>query len=218
MQPPNKALQLKWFYMSFHSEDLVKYVESARCLCDETLESVAGYLRNIFNLQVADGSLGKKCKHQIEHCVRHEMHHALIKQYNKKVHHIKEQCQGSDGCHSRQSNTYHCHNYDKCKKKQENKIPSDRGDKAFKPCSTHGPKSNQTYKECYKNLKNQNKHQAHDKNLDTRRITTTRITQVTTMSRVLVSICRPQEKTRCQPQAKAKTMRMRTIIFMLIKN
>jgi hypothetical protein len=28
MQPPNKALQLEWFYMSFHSEDQAKYVKS----------------------------------------------------------------------------------------------------------------------------------------------------------------------------------------------
>jgi hypothetical protein len=57
----------------------------------------------------------------------------------------------------------HCHNYDKCKKKQEDKTPSDCGDKAIKPCSTHGPKSNHASKECYKNPKNQNKHQAHNK-------------------------------------------------------
>ncbi len=43
MQPPNKALQLKWFYMSFHSEDCAKYVESGRGLCDNMLESVAEF-------------------------------------------------------------------------------------------------------------------------------------------------------------------------------
>jgi hypothetical protein len=37
VQPPNKALQLKWFYMSFHSEDHAKYVESGQHLCNETL-------------------------------------------------------------------------------------------------------------------------------------------------------------------------------------
>jgi hypothetical protein len=49
------------------------------------------------------------------------------------------------------------------KKKQEDKIPSDRGNKAFKPCSTHRPKSKHTSKECYKSLKNQNKCQTHNK-------------------------------------------------------
>jgi hypothetical protein len=28
MQLPNMVLQLEWFYMSFHSEDQAKYVES----------------------------------------------------------------------------------------------------------------------------------------------------------------------------------------------
>jgi hypothetical protein len=28
MQPPNKALKLEWFYMSFHAEDQAKYVKS----------------------------------------------------------------------------------------------------------------------------------------------------------------------------------------------
>ncbi len=28
MHPPNQALQLEWFYMSFHKEDRAKYVES----------------------------------------------------------------------------------------------------------------------------------------------------------------------------------------------
>jgi hypothetical protein len=55
-----------------------------------------------------------------------------------------------------------CHNYDDCKKKQEDKTPSDCS-KAFKPCPMHGPKSNHTFKECYKNPKNQDKRQAHNK-------------------------------------------------------
>jgi hypothetical protein len=29
MHPPNQALQLEWFYMSFHKEDRAKYVESS---------------------------------------------------------------------------------------------------------------------------------------------------------------------------------------------
>jgi hypothetical protein len=111
MQPPNKVLQLKWFYMSFHSKDCAKYVESGQCLSNEMLESAAEYFKKIFNSQVADGSLAKKCERQIKHCVRLKMRHELGKQYNKKVHHITEQCQGGDSRHSRQSNKYHCHNY-----------------------------------------------------------------------------------------------------------
>jgi hypothetical protein len=49
MHPPNQALQLEWFYTSFHKEDRAKYVESGQRLADETLESLAKYFDNIFN-------------------------------------------------------------------------------------------------------------------------------------------------------------------------
>ena len=65
MHPPNKMLQLKWFYMSFHSEVRAKYAKSGQRLSNETFKSVAEYLQNIFKLQIADGSLAKKCKRQI---------------------------------------------------------------------------------------------------------------------------------------------------------
>ncbi len=111
MQQTNMVLQLKWFYMSFHSEDHVKYVESGQRLSDKMLESVAEYFKNVLNSQVADDSLTKKRKRQIEHHMRCEMCHKLRKQYKKKVCRITEQRQGGDGCHSRQSNKYHRHDY-----------------------------------------------------------------------------------------------------------
>jgi hypothetical protein len=168
MHPPNQVLQLEWFYMSFHKEDRAKYIKSDQRLSNETLKSVAEYFENIFNLQVTDGSLAKKRKCQIEQRVRHKMCHELYKRYDKKVRLVTEQCHGGDGCHSRRGSKYHCHdykwqdhndsgcrdNYDKRNKKQENTTPSDRDDKAFKPCSVHGPKSKHTFKECYKNPKN----------------------------------------------------------------
>jgi hypothetical protein len=70
IHPPNKALQLEWFYMSFHKEDRAKYVKCSQRLSNEMLESVAEYFENIFNSQVADGSLAKKHAHQIEQCMR----------------------------------------------------------------------------------------------------------------------------------------------------
>jgi hypothetical protein len=75
MHPPNQALQLEWFYMSFHKEDRAKYVESGRRRIEEMLESLTEYYENIFNSQVADGSLAKKHERQIEQHVRHDMHH-----------------------------------------------------------------------------------------------------------------------------------------------
>jgi hypothetical protein len=177
MQPPNKALQLNWFYMSFHAKDQAKYVKSGQRFSNKTLESVTDYFENIFNLQVADSSLAKKRERQIEQRVRCKMRHKLWKRFKEKVCIATEQHQGGDGCHNRQGNRYHghdykcqdhydsgcCSNYDKCKKKQEDKTPSDHCNKTFKPCSTHGPKSKHTSKECYKNPKNHHKHQTHDK-------------------------------------------------------
>jgi hypothetical protein len=176
MHPPNQVLQLEWFYMSFHKEDRAKCIESGRCLSNETLKSVAEYFKNIFNLQVADGSLAKKHERQIEQGVRREMRHKLRKRYNEKVRLVAEQSHGGDGRHSRQGSKYHRHdykwqdrndsghhdNYDKHNKKREHKTPSNCGNKVFKPCSVHGPKSKHTSKECYKNPKN-DKRQLQDK-------------------------------------------------------
>ncbi len=142
--------------MSFHSKDCAKYVESGQSLCDKMLESVAEYFKNIFNLQVANGSLAEKCKCQIEYCAKRKLRCMLEKRYKEKIHCIADQRHGDGGRHGRQSRTYYCqdymlkgcnhshcrHDYDKRKKKQEDKILSDRGNKAFKPCPSHGPKSN----------------------------------------------------------------------------
>ena len=90
MHLPDQALQLKWFYMSFHKEDRAKYVESGRRLIEEMLKSLAEYYENIYNSQVADGSLAKKRKCQIEQCVRCDMRHELCKRYDEKVCHVTE--------------------------------------------------------------------------------------------------------------------------------
>ncbi len=212
MHPPNQALQLEWFYMSFHKEDRAKYVESGRHLSDETLESVAEYFENIFKSQVADGSLAKKCERRIKQHMRREMCHKLCKRYNKKVRLVTEQHHGGDGCHSRQGSKYHRHNYkwqdrdgssrhdnyDKRDKKRENKTPSDCGDKAFKPCLVHGPKSKHTSEECYKNPKN-DKRQLQDKNIITKHITKTRATRATMTSCALAPIHQSQVRIRRQP-------------------
>jgi hypothetical protein len=90
MHPPNKALQFEWFYMSFHKEDRAKYVKSDRGLSNEALNSVAKYFKNIFNSQVADGSLAKKCKCQIKKHVRREINHELQKRFHEKVRRVME--------------------------------------------------------------------------------------------------------------------------------
>ncbi len=168
MHLPNQALQLEWFYMSFHKEDKAKYVEGGRHLSNKTLKSLAEYFENIFNLQVADGSLAKKCKCQIKQRVRCKMRHELCKQYDEKVRHVSEQHYRGDGHHNKRNNKYrhhnfkwqdrgnsnHCDTYDKRDKKRDDKTPPDHGNKAFKPCSVHGPKSKHTFEECYKKPNN----------------------------------------------------------------
>jgi hypothetical protein len=155
MHPPNQALQLEWFYMSFHKEDRAKYVESGRHLIEEMLESLAEYYENIFNSQVADGSLAKKRKRQIKQRVRRNMHHELCKRYDEKVRHVTERRYGGDNRCNRWPERYHrpnfkwqdrgnsndCDTYNKRNKKQDDKIPAEHDNKAFKPCSVHGPKS-----------------------------------------------------------------------------
>ena len=68
MPGPNDALKVEWFYMSFHQEDRNRYLESGRRLCNETLVTVSKYFDNIYNSQMADGSLTKKREKQIEFC------------------------------------------------------------------------------------------------------------------------------------------------------
>jgi hypothetical protein len=176
MHPPNQALQLEWFYMSFHKEDRAKYVESGQHLADETLESLTKYFDKFFNSQVADGSLAKRCKRQIEQRVRHKMRCELCKRYDEKVRQVMERHHGGDVRHNKQPDKYrcsnfkwqdrgnrnHCDTYDKRDKKRDDKTPPDRSDKAFKPCSVHGPKSKHTSEECYKNPRN-NKRPLQDK-------------------------------------------------------
>jgi hypothetical protein len=183
----------------------------------QDLESVAEYFENIFNLQVADGSLAKKRKCQIKQCMRHKVSHKLRQRFNEKVRSVTEGPHRGDNCHSRQGNKYYCHdykwqdrdnssrcnNYNKHKKKQESRTPSNCGDKAFKPCLVHGPKSKHTSKECYKYPKN-DKVNFKTKNANTRCITTMRAIQVMTMSCAVAPIHRSQVRTRRQPPARAK--------------
>jgi hypothetical protein len=53
---PTAALQVEWFYMTFHHSDRAEYLRSGRKLCDETLASLAAYFERGFDARVADGS------------------------------------------------------------------------------------------------------------------------------------------------------------------
>jgi hypothetical protein len=57
---PNSALQVEWFYMSFHKSDCSEYVQSGRRLVDETLTTLAQYFKSIHTAQVTDGTLQRQ--------------------------------------------------------------------------------------------------------------------------------------------------------------
>jgi hypothetical protein len=96
------------------------------------------------------------------------MRHELCKRLDEKVHHATERRYKGDNRRNRWperfqrpnfkwqdcSNIDHRDTYNKCNKKQDDKIPAERNKKAFKPCLVHGPKSKHTSEECYKNPRN----------------------------------------------------------------
>ena len=75
--PPNAALQVEWFYMTFHKSDRSEFVRSGRPLSDETLQSLAEYFERIFAARLLDGSLQKKHDEQIRRTAKSELRHDL---------------------------------------------------------------------------------------------------------------------------------------------
>ena len=67
----NAALQVEWFYMSFHKSDCLEYLHSRRRLGDETLLSLVEYFESMYCVCLGNGSLQKKREDQIRqlaHC------------------------------------------------------------------------------------------------------------------------------------------------------
>ena len=143
MHLPNQALRLEWFYMSFHQEDRAKYVESGQHLIEETLKSLAEYFENIYNSQVADGSMHKKRKCQIKQRVRRNMRHELCKRLMRSSATQQNDVTRGDNCRNRRPERFQhpnfkwqdcgnsdcCDTYDKRNKKQDDKIPAERDKK-----------------------------------------------------------------------------------------
>jgi hypothetical protein len=148
----------------------------------------------------------------------------------KKVRHVTEQRYRGDNCWNRQPERYHHPNfkwqdhgnsnrpdtYDKRNKKQDDKIPAERDNKAFKPCSVHGPKSKHTFEECHNNPRNA-KHQPYDrKHLHEAHHNDARYTSEDDESRSSTDD-QPQVRIRHPLQVGAKNTKMRTTIFKLPK-
>jgi hypothetical protein len=57
---PNEALQLEWYYMSYHRSDREKLVLSKTDLESETLESVTNFFQNLYEIRKNDGTLERQ--------------------------------------------------------------------------------------------------------------------------------------------------------------
>jgi len=163
---PNAALQVEWFYMTFHRSDRAEYLRSGRKLCNEMLASLAAYFESGFNARVADGSLRKLHDEQVRVQAQNEYRHELQVQYHDKLKRLDNnrkrenswQCDdhcagGSQGGKSRERSTYRERKPD-ARGHGERKTTHKQAAKN-KPCHVHGPESKHSYDECRTNPKNQ---------------------------------------------------------------
>ncbi len=161
---PNAALQVEWFYMTFHRRDRAEYLRSGRKLCDETLASLAAYFESGFDARVADGKLRKLRNNQVRVQARNEYRHELQARYhnklkllanNRKREHSwrhNDRDGGSHGGKLRERPTYRERKPD-ARGHGERKTAHEQA--AKKPCHVHGPESKHLYDESCTNLKNQ---------------------------------------------------------------
>ena len=162
---PNAALQVEWFYMTFHRSDRAEYLRSGRKLCDETLASLAAYFESGFDARVADGSLRKLRDEQVRVQARNEYRHELQARYHDKLKRFDntrkrehswrrdDRAGSSHGGKSRERSTYRERKPD-ARGHGERKTTHEQSAKN-KPCKVHGPESKHSYDECRTNPKNQ---------------------------------------------------------------
>jgi hypothetical protein len=163
---PNAALQVEWYYMTFHRSDRAEYLCSGRKLCDKTLASLAAYFESVFDARVADGSLRKLQDEQVRVQARNEYRHELQTRYHDKLKRLDnnkkrenswrrdDHCAGgSHGGKSRERSTYLERKPD-ARGHGEHKTTHEQAAKN-KPCKVHGPESKHSYDECHSNPKNQ---------------------------------------------------------------
>ena len=77
IQAPNAALQVEWFYMSFHHNDCTEYICSWHRLVDKSLQTLAKYFEKIHQAKIADGLLQRKHDNQIREKARRKLKHKL---------------------------------------------------------------------------------------------------------------------------------------------
>ena len=164
---PNAALQVEWFYMTFHRSDRAEYLRSGRKLCDETLASLAEYFEGGFDARMADGSLRKLRDEQVRAQARNEYRHELQARYHDKLKRLtnnkrreysswqrEDRDSNSHGGKLREQSTYRERKPGNTKGHSERKTTHEQTAKN-KPCHVHGPESKHSYDECRTNPKNQ---------------------------------------------------------------
>jgi hypothetical protein len=146
---PNAALQVEWFYMTFHHSDHAEYLRSGRKLCDETLTTLAEYIESGFDARVADSMLRKLRDKQVRVKACNEYRHKLQACYHDKLkrlannrrreHSWRRDRDGSNhGSKSRERANHH-----KCKPdaRDYSNRKTAHEQAAKKPCHVHGPEA-----------------------------------------------------------------------------
>jgi hypothetical protein len=165
---PNAALQVEWFYMSFHKSDRTEYVRSGCRLCYETLTTLAQYFESIHNARIGDGSLQKKREDQIRQTACRDYRHELQSRYHDKLKHIADKRARGNWQNNRDNINYKScdyksrdhssyrdqHKTDNKNRGGDRKTPPTKGS-TKKPCHLHGLDSKHSFAECRANPKNQ---------------------------------------------------------------
>jgi hypothetical protein len=174
---PNAALQVEWFYMTFHRSNRAEYLRSGRKLCDETLATLAAYFKSGFDARVADGMIRKLRDKQVRVKARNEYRHELQACYHDKLKCLSNNRRRKYSWRrDRDGSNHGGKSRERTNHRERKPDARDYGDRktaheqaAKKPCHVHGPEAKHSYDKCRANPKNQrsannnnyNKH-AHD--------------------------------------------------------
>ena len=152
---PNAALQVEWFYMSFHKSDRSEYVRSGHRLCDESLATLTQYFESIHNARIGDGLLQKKCEDQVRQAARRDYLKNIV---DKRAHGNWQNNRDNNFNRDYKSRNHHSSYRDQRKTDNKNR-GSDRRTppkgSTKKPCHLYGADSKDSYTECRANPKNQ---------------------------------------------------------------
>ena len=180
LPPPNVALQVEWFHMSFHCSDCTEYIRGRRKLRGKMLQTLAEYFESIFLACISDGLILRKYDKQLCSAAKHKLCHELKKRCREKLKRLLESRERHYSCawhhkhHSRSTCDGRPTRYGNCccfKARcsgykyscVERKPPPEDG-KFNKPCHLHGTNTKHSYDECRQNPKTKNQACANNNN------------------------------------------------------